>query len=49
MAVKESKTRITISMDKDFYEKIKSEADKECRSVSSLINYVMTKYLNEQK
>jgi metal-responsive CopG/Arc/MetJ family transcriptional regulator len=49
MAVKESKTRITISVDKEFYKEIKEQAEKEMRSVSSLVNYVVAKYLEEQK
>lgn len=47
MAVKESKTRITISMDKNLYQKVKKQAEKEMRSTSSLINYVINDYLNK--
>ncbi|WP_338631083.1 ribbon-helix-helix domain-containing protein [Clostridium baratii] len=47
MAVKESKTRITISMDKTLYEKVKNQAEKEMRSTSSLISYVINDYLNK--
>ena len=49
LAVKEGKTRVMIQLDNDRKELLQSIAKEEGRSLSNMINYIITKYLNEQK
>ena len=47
MALKESKTRITVNIDKKKYEKVKEVAEFEEISVSSYINRLLSKGIEE--
>ena len=49
MAVKEGKTRVMIQLDNDRKELLQSIAKEEGRSLSNMINYIISQYLKEQK
>ena len=49
MAVKEGKSRIMIQMDDDRKELLQKIAKEEGRSLSNMINYIISQYLKEQK
>ena len=49
MALKKSKTRITVNIDKEKYEEFKKIAYNESRSVSSYINHLIDKEIKNKK
>ena len=47
--MKPLKEKISITIDSDILEKVRKNADYDCRSVSQYINLVLKKYLEEQE
>ena len=45
MAINKDKTRISVTLSKEEYEKLKNKAEQENRSVSSLIGFLVKQYL----
>lgn len=41
------KEKVSITLDSDVLEKLREEADKDCRSLSQYINLILRKYLDE--
>lgn len=49
MAIGNDKTRIIVTVTKEFKEKLEEQAKKENRTVANLMNTIAMKYLEEQK
>ena len=48
MAVGKDKTGVLVNMDKELKTKLEQLAKKDCRSLTSLINKILTEYLERQ-
>jgi metal-responsive CopG/Arc/MetJ family transcriptional regulator len=44
-----NKDKISITLDHDIYEKVEAKAEKEDRSVSSMINVILRDYFKEKE
>jgi len=44
-----NKDKISITIDHDIYEKLTAEAEKEDRSISSMINVILREYFREKE
>ena len=48
MTLSKDKTRISVTLSKDTYKKLKTIADKEGRSISNLVGKIIKDYLNKE-
>ena len=48
MAVSKDKTRVSVTLSKETYEKLVKEAEKQSRSISNLASVIINEYLKDK-